>query len=162
MQLNNLINGRIAIIDKIDFYQNLIVYSTCEFGLIPISQSKHIPAQSLKDLLSQTVNCENSCLQILKTEVLTDFEISTDVKNWTVIKGSTGIDTTIRVFIPANVLVQVLNTGNDLDLLIKSMEPLASFAVRDISGSMQYLEELHPEHRAILEQYPEIIIQEKF
>lgn len=163
MQLNNISLNRVAKVDKIDFSQNEIVFSIYEFGFAnkKISQERFTSPETLKDFLNQSVNCNNECLRILKENYLTGYELSGDAKNWAIQTGSTGDPTLIRVFVPYSVSGQVFNTGNALDILLKAMDGLVNFLIKDVTGGMQYLEYLLPEHRAILEQYPEIVIQER-
>ena len=171
MQLNNIENGRIAKISDIDFKQNRVIYSIYEslvydtegnIILAPLVGSfRFNPKIKLESLLDTTFNPTEYCYQKLQEEILLDYEISEDIQNWAIETGSTGELTTIRVYIPAAILNEVLNTGEPLDLLIQDMKPLSPFAQRKEFGSMQYLENLLPEHREILETYPTIKIEEK-
>jgi len=162
MQLNNT-NGKVIILDKIDILQNRIVYSVYEYGGGQVLEQKALvfTTINLKDYLGIETNFEALCYTKLVEEKETDFVISEDVQNWTIVKGSTSENTTLRVYIPSNLTNKVLNTGNDLDILIKAMSPLAEWVNRLVNGSMQYLEFLEPEAKVILEEYPEIIIENK-
>lgn len=75
--------------------------------------------------------------------------------NWIFETGSTGNSTTVRVFIPSDLFAKVMYTGEPLDLLIQAMSPLKDWTTRNDSGIVQYLEELLPEHKAIIEMYAE-------
>ena len=73
--------------------------------------------------------------------------------DWIFETGSTGMPTTVRVFIPSDLFAKTMYTGNYLDMLIQAMSPLKDFTTRNEAGIVQYLEELLPEHKAIIEMY---------
>ena len=81
--------------------------------------------------------------------------------DWIHETGSTGNPTTVRVFIPSDLFAKVMYTGEPLDMLIQAMSPLKDFTTRNDAGIVQYLEELLPEHRALLEMYVDILIENK-
>jgi len=143
-QLNNA-NGRVISIDKIDIQNNRIVYSIHEFGdkNVKLSQESHKFTEiNLQDYLSETVNYTDLVNEQLAVEKETGYTYSDDNQNWTILKGSEGNDTLIRVYIPASLINKEVNTGSAFDLLMKQMSPLAPFTQRNGVGSMQYLEEL--------------------
>jgi len=166
MQLNNITTGEIININKSKdsgiFYEIFENKYCLEHNLFPINK---VCEKRDSDLLPTIPLTENqlielsSQLEILKTE--TNFELSNDLQNWCIKKGSEGGDTLIRLLIPNTLIIKELNTGSNLDLLIKAIESLSPFAIRGVNYSTQYLEYLLPEHRIIVESYPEIIIENK-
>jgi len=148
-QLNNP-NGQSIVIDKIDYNSGRVVFTTYEYdNTNPLIKSvKNI--NGLIDYTNQTVKSFDGIYELL-SDSIDSFVVSEDIQNWTVITGSTGNPTTLRVYIPSKLLNEVTNTGNHLDLLIKSMAPLGSFTQKLENGTLQYLEILEDEPRAILE-----------
>ena len=163
MQLNNTSTGQIIRLAKVsntgiayDLYQNGLITSGERLAVSDTIDESYVPdvTMSINDLK------EYLAYEILATKH-TGFEESDDVKNWCIEKGSTGIDTTIRVFIPANLVSENVYTSSPLGQLMEAMQPLQEFAIRNDVGVVQYLEELLPEDRAILEMYNNIIIENK-
>ncbi len=175
MQLNNE-NGKSIVLDKIDVNQNRIVYSTYEYG-----GSGHILAQTsytftsvtLSNYLDVSINYTTFCYDTLVVEKEKEYVRSEDDQNWIIdeatgtnatawaVVGSAAGPTTIRVYVPANTLNSVMNSENDLDLLIKEMEGIEELIARLSQGTHYYLVSLSESARATLEAYPEIIIEDK-
>ena len=105
------------------------------------------------------VDLENYSIIETIIQVYPGFELSDDQRNWVFQTGSTGELTTIRILMPHETLAKSFGTGDALDQLTEAMKPLTQWSVRGEKSSVQYLEELLPEHRAILEMYKEIIIE---
>lgn len=162
MQLNN-INGQVVKIDTIYVSRNRVDYSVYEYGGSSLIQRKShaFGTITLVDYLTQETNFENLCYTTLVAELDPGYSISEDEKNWVVGLGSTGEPSILRVYVPSTTIGSVLHTGNALDQLLKAMEPLAQQVVRLVNGSHQYLINLEEEHKAVLEEYPEIIIEYK-
>lgn len=162
MQLNHS-NGAVIIIDEIYVNRNRVDYTLYEYGGSSISRKYSHPFTSitLTDYLTQDTNFEVLCHETLALEIDTQYTISEDIINWVIELGSTTDPTTLRVYIPATTLNTVTHTGNSLDLLLKAMEALSQQVVRLANGAHQYLIVLEDEHKALLETYPEIIIEYK-
>ena len=162
MQINN-VNGSVIRIDQIYVDRNRVDYSLYEYGGSAITTRKSHPFSTLTlaDYLNVDTNFENLCYDTLIVEIDANYAVSEDLTNWVIPTGSTGEDTTLRVYIPTKIIGTVLHTGNALDQLLKAMEPLSPQVVRLANGSHQYLIVLEDAHKAILEAYPEIVIEEK-
>lgn len=91
------------------------------------------------------------------------FEISDEGLNWVHEVGSTGEKTTIRVFLPHELLGKIFGDGSPLDQLVQAMKVFKPWVVSGDRGNVQYLIELLPEHRVLLEMYSSqgVIIQDK-
>ena len=84
MQLNN-INGQFARIEKIKIDSNSIVYSIYEnsdLGLKVKSEVHTFTSIDIKLFINQLVNITEECYKALQSELLTDFEVSDDSRNW--------------------------------------------------------------------------------
>lgn len=164
--LNNTQTGEVIKVTKTkdigiyyEIYENTYCRDNSLFPILKVTDKRDntiIPNEPLNenDLIEYTSN-----LKVLEIE--TSFGLNNDIQNWCVQKGSTGLDTTLRVIIPNSLIIKSLNTGSPLDLLLKGIEPLKDFLKKSNNFSVQYLEELYLESRAILEMYPEIIIENK-
>lgn len=101
---------------------------------------------------------------LLKTveSLYPNFELVSEVKEWDYETGSTGAPITVRVFMPNYLISTNAYQQTPLGLLLTAMaQTLTNHATTGITGRVQYLEELLPEHRAILEMYEGIIIEDK-
>lgn len=121
MQLNNLNTGHFIVIDKIKIESNLVIYREFEnskfkeldFGAnIEKYKSKVHEFQSINlvDYLSEETNYYSVCYEYLKSELFSDYEISSDVSNWL-------FNRPVRVTIINSLVLQNLkpiNAGGDL------------------------------------------------
>jgi hypothetical protein len=78
---------------------------------------------------------------------------SIEPSNWVYATGSTGLETMVRILIPADLIGKEMFTGSPIDQLIQAMSPLAPWTTRGANSIVQYLEELLPEHKSLLESY---------
>jgi hypothetical protein len=94
------------------------------------------------------------CLEALRNELFPTWIISTD-NNWLFPARLT------RVYIPDSIVKKAINSGNALGQLLIAMQTNipAEFRIETETGVLTYLEFLLDEHRAIMEAYPEIIIE---
>ncbi len=162
MKILNNINGNSILIDKIRLQENNLIYSVFEFGNNLKTESKVLKFENdfkLIDFENQNIKSFDE-IYLKMSELIENFELSEDMQNWTITQGYEN-PTTIRVYLPAKVLNDNLDSGNDLDLLITKMKPLNSFKQTLENGNIQYLSFLENEDRLILEQYPTIIIEDK-
>jgi hypothetical protein len=162
MQLNNT-NGKVIIIDEIFVTRNRIDYIEYEYGGSSngVKKTHFFSTVVLKNRLTELTNFQELCYNILAMELGNYWIVSEDTQNWVIDLGSTGEPSIIRVYVPASILNEVMHTGNELDVLLKAMAPLAPQVLRLESGAHQYLIELLDEHKAILETYPGIIIENR-
>jgi len=140
-------------------YTNGLLYNqqiAKEDGMLPLDLSVVCPTAVNYDQFMEYIGVET-----LK-QYFPGFTESEE--NWIFVTGSTGLATTVRVFIPSDLFAKVMYTGEPLDLLIQAMSPLKDWTTRNDSGIVQYLEELLPEHIALLEMYSAqgVLIENKF
>jgi hypothetical protein len=139
-------------------YANGLLYNqqiAKEDGMLPLNLETVCPNPSTYDQFMEYIGVET-----LKQS----FQGFTESEeNWVFETGSTGLTTTVRVFIPSDLFTKVMYTGEPLDLLIQAMSPLKDWTTRNDAGIVQYLEELLPEHRGLLEMYVEqgVLIEDK-
>lgn len=81
------------------------------------------------------------------------FEESEDLINWCRPIGSTDEPTTIRVLIPNDLMAKEIFTGSPLDQLVQAMSVYKEWCTRGELSLVQYLVELLPEHKYILDSY---------
>ena len=162
MQINN-INGSVIIIDEIYVNRNRVDYTLYEYGGSSITRRKSHPFSTitLTDYLTVETNFETLCYDTLIAEVDNDYSVSEDTQHWVIAQNSSAEDTVVRVYIPANTINRVLHTDNDLDGLLQQLKPLVDLWIRLDNGIHAYLVNLSANNRAILETYPEIIIEDK-
>lgn len=139
-------------------YSNGLLYNqqiAKEDGMLPLNLAVVCPNPSNYEQFMEYIGVET-----LKQN-FTGFTESEE--NWIFATGSTGLATTVRVFIPSDLFAKTMYTGEPLDLLIQAMSPLKDWTTRNNSGIVQYLEELMPEHRSLLEMYSilGVIIEDK-
>ena len=142
MQINNIKTGEVIKL-KIDNNITYLTYGT-DADIINSSANQTV----LDGLITEAYNELNVKLGI-------DFELVDSKVNWVIKKGSTGNSTTIRVTLPSILLGEILYSGNSLDQLVQSMQPVSSFAVKVKGKSIQYLEELLSPAKEILFSYLE-------
>jgi len=163
MQLNNT-NGTVIKITNYFINKNRIKYNVLEFGSGNILESKAHDFTSIQliDFLNKETNFESLCLEKLKEEKETTYTLSNDVLNWTIQQGASGLST-LRVYLPAVLLSEELNTGSNLDLLIESMKVYNNQLQRLENGNMQYLTYIDALAKTLLESYANkgVVIQEK-
>jgi hypothetical protein len=163
MQLNNK-NGKI--IRYVNSNNTGIAYDIWENGLYLFSKRDSIKSTIDRNFIPVTPYSINDLEEYLTYEVLEkelkDYTLSTDVRNWAIEVGSTGLPTTVRVYIP-NELDKLARKNRDIPespyyplyQVIKYVEYTlpSNTAILTDHGSMQYLEDLEDEHRAILNLY---------
>ena len=151
--LINKTDNSTILISKVRTENQQIAIKKYEFGIL-----KEIDAFNIK--LEDTFIIADNNAQVMKSyeEIyeqlalqLNDYEISEDFQNWQILQGSTGTDTTVRVFLPNILLGIELGSGSILDGLIQSMLALNAFKKNTINGSLLYLEEINPSDRTFLE-----------
>lgn len=76
-----------------------------------------------------------------------------DLVNWCKPMGSTDSPTTIRVLIPNELMAKEVFTGSPLDQLIQGMSIYKEWCTRGELSIVQYLVELLPEHKYVLDAY---------
>lgn len=154
MQLNNQ-NGNVILIDKIDVNQNRVVYSVYDYG-----QGKKLEQKSLvfstinlQAYLTQEIIYETLCYNTIVAEKETGYVLGEELQNWLYPV------TTRRVYVPALTYNSIVNSGNELDLLIQTYIPGDWIALSE--GIHYYRDIVNEEETLVLEVYPEIKIEEK-
>lgn len=114
------------------------------------------------ELLAYTEYLDYIGLTTLKN-AFPDFIETENPDQWIKETGSTDLPTTVRVLLPNEFIGKQLYTGSLIDQLIQAMSPLSLWATRGDKAIVQYLEELLPEHEAILNGYAVqgVIIEKK-
>jgi len=158
MKLNNKTNGKTVAITKTNCELNQIIYQMFEFGNYnPSEPQSHKFATNIKDLFDTQCIVNEEIYKMLQADIFPDFVVEKDSQNWLFLKRP------IRVYIPDTITAKSVNNKDSLAYLIESIRlsiPI-DFRIATETGVVAYLEELYPEHRSILEQYPDIIIENK-
>jgi len=162
MKILNNQNGNTISIIKVRTESNLIVLQKYEFGTAKTLGSAfnfNMEGFPFVNYLTQNIASFEDIYTYLETK-FEGFELSEDLQNWTITQGYES-STMFRVYLPAELLNKEIDTGSNLDLLIKQMQPLKDFKQTTQNGSVQYLTYIEDTAKAILESYPDIIIEEK-
>ena len=166
-QLNNLSTGEVIEIYKVKesgiyytIYENTLFKELDIFG---ISKRVDLYSKTFKTSLNsptvEEAEEEATISKILETE--TSFVDNGDIQNWNILIGSTGQQTVIRIIITNeaydNALVDRDKVGGEYYLLNQVINyantlPSNTSNVRTY-GLAQYVEDLLPEHRFVLESY---------
>ncbi len=154
MQIDNP-NGNVILLDKIDVNQNRVVYSRYDYGLGKFLEQKArvFTTITLQDYLTLETVYETLCYNTLIAEVEPAYVLSEELQNWLFPSASD------RVYVPALTYNTIVNSGNELDLLIQQY--VADDWVALSEGIHYYRDTVNEEEQLILEQYPDIIIEEK-
>lgn len=156
MQINNP-NGQSIIIDEIYVNKNRIDYTKYDYGGVNGTVLEKKPyifsGINLIDYLTQEVIFEELCYDNLILEVEPDYVKSEVEQNWLY------PSTNIRIYIPAITYNSVVNSGNELDLLVQQF--IADDWIALQAGIHYYQVTLSDDDRAILEAYSDIIIEDK-
>lgn len=162
MQLNNITTGQVITLVSsnetgisYDIYENAI-YRDKGINAKRCSTSKVIDKDIIPAIpLSVNLLTEQESLDILIQE-LEGFTYNSDVQNW---KFN---DRLLRVLIPNELFNSSLAKQDNLGQLLLVMIPtVKDFTITSEHCVLVYLEELLPEHRYILEQYSDIVIDNK-
>ncbi len=159
MKLINTTTGTVIEITDVNNTLNRVVFVTQEFNSVksPCKANSHTYNNFS---INAAYNIESAlirlCYEALKLEVFPTFKVSEN-ENWLFPLRP------IRVYIPDGIVKSATNSGNALGQLLMAMQSdiPAEFRKATETGVVTYLELLLPEHRAIMEAYPEIILEEK-
>ena len=173
MQLNNLVTGKIIIIDSKNITLSGIAYYQYEnsieatknniqfVGTISETINKKVLPDPLLTIEENELKLAYNL--ILEKAGLTGFEISEDPKNWKfLIEPNKEI---IRVFVPNELILNAMQAdeGTNLyllsELILGMRSVVKQFAVKTENYTVQYLKFLLTEHKAILDLFPEILIE---
>ena len=157
--LINTTTGQIITIDKVMRSEESVKYTLYDNGIDLRNGKKH--AESILPLdmtlvpsipMNQADYHEYVSIVAIKA-VHANFVESNDIINWCIPVGSTLLPTTIRVLVPFFTIGKRIYTGEPIDVLLQAMSYLTTWTSRGNTSVVQYLEELLPEHQAILEAY---------
>ena len=166
--LNNKTNGNVIRITKVS--DSAIYYSIFENSVFADKNEfakSIVIAESINDVMVLEVNktlieVKQDCALQIISDNEPDFTIENDEKNWYITKGSTGIDTSIRLFIPNMAYDSALADKDNPEGLFFMLWQVISFGTTNIDAKFSqitynsiilYLEELLPEHKSIIEMY---------
>jgi hypothetical protein len=155
-QLSHKSTGKVVRILKFNCDLNHVVYAEYEFGYTNESEPKlHTFTWSIKDSFSTTCIINDEIVNHLQSELFTDYIVEEDNTNWQHTMRH------IRVYIPDGIVKSAINSGNTFGQLLIAMQTNipAEFRIETETGVLIYLELLLDQHRALMEAYPEIIIE---
>lgn len=112
-QLNNPNNGRIALIQNYNFFENTVTFIEYESSKLKdfncFKRAGYVSIdESFNNLLSQNINVSEYCYNKIKEKALNDYVLSDDVKNWLIPNKN------YRLFIKNNIVVDALCKSNSL------------------------------------------------
>jgi len=157
--LINTTTGQIITIDKVMRSEESVKYTLYDNGIDLNNVKKYSEAIIPIDMnlvppipMNQASYHEYVSIVAIKA-VHANFVEADDTVNWCIPIGSTTNPTTVRVLVPFFTIGKRIYTGEPIDILLQAMSYLTTWTSRGNSSVVQYLEELLPEHQAILEAY---------
>lgn len=165
MQLNGQ-NG--VVIQYVTTSINAITYNIyendifCNLNLYPVGANCNGFDTSLIPAIPYNYNDLVNFITLNKiNETEVNYVFSEINQNWAIDEGSTGEPTIVRILIPDNFEFKYLSEDEELAFLFTVFADLKEWQLKTDNCTMQYLEELLPEHKAIIERYPQLIIDYK-
>jgi hypothetical protein len=157
--LINTTTGQIITIDKVLRSEESLKYTLYDNGIDLKNGKKYSEAILPLDMTATPPTPMNLAdymdyVSVIAVQlVYPTFVESEDTINWCIPVGSTLLPTTLRVLVPFFTIGKRIYTGEPIDILLQAMSYLTTWTSRGNSSVVQYLEELLPEHQAILEAY---------
>jgi len=170
MQLNNIKTGQVV---KVTIKPTTIVYDIYENGIVSklellgnrcvlnTSIDKTLsPPQPLLSLLENEVILGCNTLKATKEFESEDWIVSNDVSNWKV--DGEFYNRNTRILIPKSLIVEHIALNDELgQLILAVMSTVREGTITSDNFILVYLQYLEPAHKAILDKYPTIIIENK-
>ena len=167
--LINTTTGQVITIDKVLRSEESMKYTLYDNGIDLKNGKKYSEAILPLDMSATPPTPMNLASYMDYVSVIAvqlvhpTFVVSEDTVNWCIPIGSASGQTTLRVLVPFFTIGKRIYTGEPIDILLQAMSYLTAWTSRGNDSVVQYLEELLPEHLAILKAYESdgVIIENK-
>ena len=157
--LINTTTGQVITIDKVLHSEESMKYTLYDNGIDLKNGKKYLEAVLPLDMTATPPTPMNLAAYMDYVSVIAvklvypTFDESEDTVNWCIPIGSASNATTLRVLVPFFTIGKRIYTGEPIDVLLQAMSYLTTWTSRGNDSVVQYLEELLPEHLAILQAY---------